>query len=139
MNPRELRIGNIVVYPGWHKNGADRFFCVKGIHLEELTIALHDNMISTVVDLRAIKPVLFTGEWCVKFGFELDKEDKSYYQGLIEVRQEGFKVWYAETVDDVYTPIKRVKYVHQFQNLCFDLTEQELQLKLWSRMNEGGR
>jgi hypothetical protein len=80
--------------------------------------------------LTEIKPIPLTEEWLLKFGFEINRQTKeenniwrrNWEEGRFEVEQigAGFFLW------DNYCYGTKIKYVHQFQNLYFALTGEEL-------------
>ena len=111
INPRDLRIGNLF-------NSDEPTKVEAWMLLEESKIVF--------------KPIHITEEWLLKFGFVIDRN--GYYdseggkQGLsFAVTQDGgfLPCWQ----DRVLNPNKILKYVHQLQNLYFELTGEELTIK----------
>lgn len=66
------------------------------------------------------EPIPLTEEWLLKFGFiDFEKESFSYYienNGEIVLKKSGLDILYDYPI----------QYVHQLQNLYFDLTGEEL-------------
>lgn len=84
------------------------------------------------VDLHGISPIQLTEEWLLKFGFEWNKETKTY-------EHKDFYPWHVSksiNIDiqnwQVFNYVlkavanRKIKYVHQLQNLYFALTGEEL-------------
>jgi len=76
-----------------------------------------------------LKPIPLTEEWCIKFGFQKDLENTIYkninkhcflcYDNNIVLLLEEENNWC----------IRKIKYVHELQNLYFALTGEELIFK----------
>jgi hypothetical protein len=115
MEANELRIGNIVLKSLKSGNGRK----------VETEISIQD-FVRIIEDIGVFnyEPIPLTEEWLVKFGYK-----KQAYNG----------VWYhpdlnnapALTIEDdgLYYEYTKIEHVHHFQNLCFVLTLQELELK----------
>jgi hypothetical protein len=113
MKQNELRIGNYVEYENPHSDRVQ--VQVKAVDFQIGTHNLH--------------PIPLTEEWLVKFG--LEKYDNSdtfnfWYRSIFSVEKDTkkFKVY----VKSEYC-IAEIEYVHQFQNLIFALTGEELIIK----------
>lgn len=87
-----------------------------------------------------IKPIKLSGEKLVEFGFEKFGDYKIYNKvwrkgwTLSVQTHSGIKDGYVLFIEDddsesAAPPSVEIKYVHQLQNLCFDLTGEELTLK----------
>jgi hypothetical protein len=111
MEINELRIGN------WVKT--DNEFQLTPNHWYDMGWG--------VFDFNQIEPIPLTEEWLVKFGFEKNysySEYSSFYDKNNRFRIESYKdgvIWFCDLCE--------IKSVHQFQNLYFALTEQELKVK----------
>ena len=150
MNLNELRKGNIVEIP---------IFCeivkIKEIHEDtvilDMTGADFDGL-----EYRAkaehIKPVKFDAKMVEKCGFDVEGseagDDGAYQLGCGPMEKElcflwipkkgeymdkdSIGLWLSQDYNNqtLKIDIKRVKYLHQFQNLYFDLTNKELKIKL---------
>ena len=106
MKAQELRIGN------WILNGINEEFQTNGETI--------NNFDAGQALLGAFKPIPLTEEWLVKLGFE----DDILYIGNHTFRMNTYGVIFYFN-----TPLLYIKYVHQFQNLVFALTGEELIIK----------
>ena len=111
MEARELRIGNWVNETGDEvKVGKDTFR-----YWDELKLG------------DVLKPIPLTEEWLLKMGFVPTKEAAIsgiwFSNGFIDYCIRGGSVCFKQE------PIRRIKYVHQLQNLYFELYGVELKLK----------
>lgn len=77
------------------------------------------------------KPIPLTEEWLIKFGFdvEINVDNGDWY-----FKQSKVDVSFGLIKDDngsweLYTGSRKIKYVHQLQNLYFALTGEELENK----------
>lgn len=77
----------------------------------------------------AIEPIPLTEEWLIKFGFFYSESLKMY---LLKIQKEKWICWSKEkglTMQDVSRILfeyKKIKYVHQLQNLYFATQLDEL-------------
>jgi len=126
MKVTELRLGNWV-NTQWYKD-----FKIVGLTVFEDKTAQcsifkdlnYYPQSTNINDLHAIK---ITHEWLSKFGFKRFEENDSYQ---LDVKL-GFSIWgRIKTGFNIYvesTEIgKSIKYVHQLQNIYFELTGKEL-------------
>lgn len=130
MKKTELRLGNLVEYPGWNKDGSSEFFMIRDLFWEGEKIALTNGVIQLPsTKLGLINPIALTKEWLIKFGFY-----KEFESGLFIIPSSTLKLDYYDS-DEGYMAVvfgndlKLIKYVHQLQNLYFALTGEELTLK----------
>jgi len=114
MKNTELRIGNYVEIYGKVEKVVDVMCdCVNTLNIEGAHYGL-------------VNPIPLTEGWLEKFGFEKHEFDNVYppqyrcKSRLIVVR-DGCFVDYGTSV--------QLKYVHKIQNLCFELTGEELKIK----------
>ncbi len=73
-----------------------------------------------------------TEEWLIKFGFEKTNVDiffKHIGEKALSIYLESNNLTTLLSFDFQETPLRRVKYVHQLQNLYFALTGEELGTK----------
>jgi hypothetical protein len=81
-------------------------------------------------EIKNIRPVKLTEEWLLKFGFK-----KSIYDGAFFIHLNNDHLFYIDIEKNIYGSIDNneykinLSYVHQLQNLYFDLTGKELTLK----------
>jgi hypothetical protein len=133
MKANELRIGNFVSLP--FEN--DKIHTIRGVDIQ----CLQEGM-----DSQSVKPIIITGEWLLKFGFYLDKNqwyNIKYFTDCNESTEEMCitinlasnrcaifdAIEETDMVNILSYPIftaKRIDYVHQLQNLYFALTGKEL-------------
>ena len=141
MNKKELRIGNIVGREYWNpaptgKTKEYETCTIVTLELENLltTESLKRNKyFKTTYD--NIKPIPLTTEWLEKFGFNIDNEnneankDFERYSILIDTEQMGVHVYNESYYENLFLMYARTDYVHEFQNLIFALTNEELTIK----------
>lgn len=135
MKPNELRIGNYVEV---FQEGT---YQVKGISRNSIYYILEfdseDGTFESHLDL--INPILIAEEWLVKFGFEqkinfpsgiLAIKDKRFVGGWLGISKSLFENWtfYKGSWIDNKVNIAEIKYIHQLQNIYFEITGEELEL-----------
>lgn len=114
METNELRIGNLLSF-------GKKYFPVYEIQ-EKCFYVLGEKGIELKNTTAELKPIQLNEEWLLKFGFKrfpwglvkdnlLFKDDLKCSYLILQVGN-GFEV--------------KVKYVHEFQNLYFALTQREL-------------
>lgn len=128
MNPKELRIGNLV--KNWDRQGDPGAV--------DQVIAAD---FSPVHWLELYEPIPLTEEWLLRLGFEKDtKNQKSYFHPVSAVHlsfknitalEYGFRLMPGVEMKDCFWGIskKSIQFVHQIQNLIFALTGTELEIK----------
>ena len=121
MKANELRIGNLV-YSGLNSKDVIEVYPMFIVQLSKIENETHN-----------IKPIPLTEEWFYKLGglrFNLDAEKKHYQIGLFTFRLEkdGF-ILLNDDNTECFFGFKPIRYVHQLQNLYFELTGEELILK----------
>jgi len=105
METKELRIGNYVY---------DTLGKVNKIDLEAITYIVKEPH-------NQVKPIPLTEEWLLKFDMELiSKITYSPKEGLLRLSN-------GDTKGTLLIP--HIKYVHQLQNIYFELTGKELTFK----------
>lgn len=121
----ELRIGNLFI---GYDNKVFKW------SLDEFVMMLTDCDIDEIIK----EPITLTEEWLLKFGFDQRedyfflKENSKYYFFWNEKDGAGITTYekvIGDIVFDEITIIKKLKYVHQLQNLFFALTGSELTIK----------
>lgn len=131
---KELRIGNYV-------------YCLsddaKTLEFVEIS-EIHDDMVyfkecdfdGTIGG--SCYPIKLTEEWLIKLGFTNDNNESWFWSFDFDDKQETFKVFPLTAGGDpmglwgiVGCPqlVKKIKFVHQLQNLFFALIGEELELK----------
>lgn len=136
----ELRIGNLVEYPSWNRDGTSAFFMVRDIFFNEDVLSLTNGRIQLPkASYKIIKPIPLTEEWLINFGFEIyAKSDvcngwsigenpvtKDYLMTLTWMKNENGSLAECFYRNGHFV----IKYVHQLQNLYFALTGEELEVK----------
>jgi hypothetical protein len=111
----ELRIGNLVLYKGEER---------------KITIQTFEDIGQGERDEEDFDPIPLIEEQLVKFGLEQDEEEENVfntkdYSGLY--LKKGLQ-WYLKrrAKDGDHVVKAGVKYVHQLQNLIYDLEDKEL-------------
>jgi hypothetical protein len=105
----ELRIGNLVE--------SDE----AGITTVNAHLLLHLNSVKSLIS-GFVKPITLTEEWLIKFGAKQDKLERTWYLGDFEIMLPNFFVYKMDC------HIRKIKYVHDFQNLYFALNGRELKV-----------
>jgi hypothetical protein len=137
INPQELRIGNTVKYKTPFMQDYD-LVLVESIISDGLVDGINYSFSNENYILSfELQPVPVTEEWLLKFGFE--KENISWFKNMIIYKRDSFILHY---LDHEFNPViednsegyflaigNDIKYVHQLQNLYFDLTGEELTIK----------
>lgn len=131
MKANELRIGNIVS----HEDYSGEPFEVVSIekYKDEYVINTKGGKNGTWINpISLVTKVPITKDWLIKFGFWYNEDKTTYYWG--SYLQLGFNL---DVLDFIYYNLdyslklftRKIKYVHELQNLCFEL-EKEQELKL---------
>lgn len=109
----ELRIGNIVE---WNKS----IFNVCKISEDSIENELWRK------PLKELHPIPLTEEWLFKFG--ANKYGLSYeYDRFLLTYKKEYKYWYVRNQGYYY--LRKVEFVHEWQNFVFVMNGQELELK----------
>lgn len=127
---KELRIGNLIAIKSLF-TGCTNFKAVD--HMDFFNIIAQDEVGRFMGDYQ---PIPLTEEWLMKFGYFADNGNKEIglmysldddysYGVFIEKRKYYFNF---QTPDKQFIH-KKIKYVHQLQNLYFALTNKELTAK----------
>ena len=133
METKNLRLGNWLVYEGWHNNGSDRYFMVRNLSYKDDKIELTDGIIRTHVAVDSVKPIPITEKWLKNFGFEYDKETSTWsLQINLEKFDYVFEIEYVQ--GEAFVIINNVEwnytYAHELQNLIFGITRFELKTNI---------
>lgn len=108
MKPTELRIGN------WIKRNTQS----DGFQID------HHSFWSCERNPENYKPIYLTEDWLEKFGFKTD--DIIWVKDEIQIGH--YKSGFYLCSGTLLRLSKKIKYVHQLQNLYFALTGKELKL-----------
>lgn len=120
MKPEEIRIGNLIECNG-HPCIVDAILRQGGVSTDGGTGALTE-----------FQPIILTEEWLMKLGCEkevLDGGPVGYYDsysiGNYQLTHIFTNTWGIMDIDTI-----PIKWVHQFQNIYFALTGEELKIQL---------
>jgi len=120
MKANELRIGNWVYDKTYTR--------CEVIYILPKEIGIKDVNGNIITPLDYIKPIPLTEEWLERFGFigRVGKKEQTYFEKENIMFPVKVRYW-----DGHYTFIcgrygRDVEYVHDFQNRCFALTGEEL-------------
>jgi hypothetical protein len=114
----ELRIGNIIT-DKWASE--EKGFPVYFVH--PIGKVKYGNSIKYSANIEDIRPVPLTEEWLMKFGAKQDKLERTWYLGDFEIMLPNFFVYKMDC------HIRKIKYVHDFQNLYHALCGRELKVE----------
>ena len=117
INQVELRIGNYIIHSEDETIGKIDFFYGNEVFIEEWSFG--------TTKLKECSLIKITKDWLIKFGYKQKGsffrfKDSRFVEVLIS--DEGIDIMVFSVV------LKHIKYVHQLQNLYFDLVGSELQL-----------
>lgn len=70
MEQTDLRIGNLLNYPKYYRDGGDKIWSVRELSLDSPLIGLTDGRYQTKVAFKPLFPIPLTEEWLNKFGFD---------------------------------------------------------------------
>lgn len=134
----DLRIGNYLwyehtthivdgiyenmIYSWWVKDGDP----VIEYEMKDIGGAMVKNPYRDLIS--QYEPILLTEEWLLKFGFDMkDKNRLDWVKGAFNLERSNEDD--SKFCFEVYSHYIPLDYVHQFQNLYFALTGEELKLK----------
>lgn len=132
INPKELRIKNLVIHKGSFKN-------IGQIGIGHVTLNQKNEDIDNlfVYKYSDINPIPLTHEILEKAGFVYDETNEEYTIGGIDFDandqdiEKTFILWSDNKEDfECYFSDIPIKSLHQLQNLYFALTGEELEIKL---------
>jgi len=140
MKTNELRINNIVLSRGAQS-------VIKSIDENHVGYSKRETVTEKKVPLKLIQPIPLTEEWLVNLGFvsdnhkhhetffiDISTDERPEIKTSIDIHvMNNYGVAYItdnEMDIDINTCfMRKIKYVHQLQNLYFALTGKELTLK----------
>lgn len=82
-----------------------------------------------VWDFEDLNPIPLTDEWFIKFGFTFKSDqywDKENSEIEILIRKDKDQFFFDWETDWGANNSIEIKYVHQLENLCYDLTGKQL-------------
>ena len=121
MKLNELRIGN------YARNWLIEEGAITSIdsRTKEASV-FHEKSGTHHCEISRIDPIPLTEEWLKRFGFEYDRDVKAWTI-LIPLDELDFAFVLDSDLDFFTYKHIKIDYVHQLQNLCFALTEEELE------------
>jgi len=129
INPKELRVGNLVEYN-------ENICVITDIHGYMERVHLEGAGNGNPVHVSKLKGIPLTEEWLKQCGFieSIDEDDEEEISALFN---SGIKIMHfflaPESTGYYYDngtfEETHIKYVHQLQNLYFALTYKELEIK----------
>jgi hypothetical protein len=138
MNPKELRIGNIIRATATEKDGiltsrvtaiiasGLRKNSIKEIHHETI-----DGQWLGITNIEIVSPIPLTAEWLERFGFEIDENGYTKEEVHVKCRDDKSVIYWDSEINRF--PLchtgHKYEYVHQLQNLYFAMTGEELELE----------
>ncbi|MBS3993135.1 MAG: hypothetical protein KGZ87_05420 [Bacteroidetes bacterium] len=114
MDPKELRIGNLVEY---NNNGHPVKITALGINILYYNIDCYSNY-------KSMNGIPLTEEWLLKLGFEKN----TGWDEMIIYQKDGVEILKVYNGFENGIDVK-INSVHQLQNLYFVLTGKELELE----------
>ena len=118
MNAKELRIGNYFI-----EERSNTLIKVIGLDIDN-TITFSGKF---ETEWKAV-PIILTKEWLKKFGFEKKEIFKGIKSGVFNLNSFEIGMTGDDFVRNLWTvridkkTIRKVRYVHQLQNLYFEIT-----------------
>lgn len=125
MKIQELRIGNLVKCKTSNDSAIYSVIQIDGLGLK---VRLSHPRHTEFTPLDRIKPIPLTEEILLKCGFYQENGVMSYATqdySSVKITYETLAKYYR-----LYPYTYRIDYLHQLQNLYFDLTGEELEVKL---------
>lgn len=119
IEPHELRIGNFVEVENY------KIIQLENIHPKGTTKG-DEIYLSSM-----LKPIQLNEEWLLKFGFD-KRTNYQFIGNKITIESWNHKASFDVRLrlsEESSVIICEIKYVHQFQNLTFALTGEELKIK----------
>jgi hypothetical protein len=130
MNKTDLRLGNLVEYPGWNKDGTSAYFKVRDIFWEDDKLALTNGIIQLPqTRLEYIRPIPLSPEWLERFGLNYLQNacwelGSMRIYNLSDEENSRFRITLAGN------ELVIVSYVHQFQNFYHAISFKDLSVSV---------
>jgi hypothetical protein len=126
----DLRLGNLVEYPGWNKDGTSAFFKVRAIFWEDDKIALTNGVIQLPqTRLEYIKPVPITPERLDKFGLKY-LQNACWEFGSMRIYNLSDEENPRYRITLAGHELCIINYVHQLQNFYHSITFKDLSVSV---------
>ena len=129
---KDIRVGNRVTYDGLEcdvysimspQPRGDEF---DGKTMVDISL---NGLITVPID--HIQPIELTPTILGRLGLKGRKDFVYLYDGVgVQVMEDGFYIAIKDMTNVIFRSIKKIKYVHQLQNMYYDYSEgQELEIK----------
>lgn len=128
MNSIELRINNWVEYEGNYYQIYDGIRNLSVDHLDSEKLDKH----LTNIKIKDLEGIPLTKEIILAIGFKEVEEHIFYVNGKYTIRntiEDGIYSFEISTSCG-YSAIKKIKYLHQLQNLYFEIIGEEIEINL---------
>ena len=130
MDRKELRIGNYVV----DKNFPTLISEVEQLHSTHLVTSYSDS-----ISFEDIFPIPITKIWLEKLGFRIKTQSQDIWKNdIIRMNIKGVSVFFrADKVEDIMvgsTTNKRIKHIHQVQNIYYAMYGMELTVNILNKI-----
>ena len=124
----DLRLGNLVEYPGWNKDGTSAFFRVRDIFWEDDILALTNGFIQLPqTKLEYIKPIPLTPGWLDKFGLKY-LQNACWELGSMRIYNLSDEENSRFRISLAGYELVILNYVHQFQNFYHAIRMKDLSI-----------
>lgn len=129
LNIKEFSVGNLVKC---RKSSDAGIYKIIKVDYENLQVMLDGARRGEWHTIMNIRPIRLTEEWLKELGVYALNEDQAYFGDVFEDEFGFFYVTGCENIggDDTGSRFlrikKKIKYVHQLQNLHFHLTDKEI-------------
>jgi len=131
MTTKELRLNNLI------QTSYEGILIIQGIAPDQVYACREIGLPTGRYSLASIQPIELSEEWLLRLNFKKggDTIFRYPFSGsilLVLFKTEGIQVGivYNGTISGGSINLPHVKYLHQVQNLIFDLTGQELHIKI---------
>lgn len=118
MKNSELRIGNLVMPLPNKSHYGDKLIKVESVYEDGININFREYKMAD------LQPIPLTEEWLIKFGFV--KNNDSWEDEEVTLIKQGEDNFYITNGGIELISSLPIDYVHQFQNLYFAITGEEL-------------
>lgn len=126
----DLRLGNLVEYPGWNKDGTKAYFIVRDIFWEDGKLALTNGIILPTARLEYIKPIPLNPQWLQRFGLNY-LQNACWELGSMRIHNLSDQENSRFRITLAGNELVIVNYVHQFQNFYHAISFKDLEVSDW--------
>jgi len=126
----DLRLGNLVEYLGWNKDGTSAFFKVRDIFWEDDKIVLTNGIIQLPqTRLEYIRPISLTPAWFDKFGLKY-LQNACWELGSMRIYNLSDEENTRFRISLAGNELCIINYVHQLQNFHHSITFKDLSVSV---------